>query len=472
MNRFKDEVLVLGGGLAGLSAGHALAKAGVQVSVLERDARVGGLAKTVVHGPFRFDLGGHRFSTEDKGVEALVHDLLGHEITRVRRKSQILLRGRHIDYPLRPLNAILGLGAPTTLKAALDYALEKLKGEFRPSPRVSLEDWVVGNFGRTLFDIYFKQYSEKVWGVPCNRISAEWVEQRIKGLSLGVAVQNAFLRTKGNTPSTLTEGFLYPSRGIGRIAERLSEEIERENRVLCGVEVSRLRHEAFRIKGAMARRGPQALALEARAFISTLPMSDLVRMLDPSPPGEVLRAAARLRFRDLVVVAVMLDTDRATDQSWIYIPEPQIPFGRIHEPTNWSRRMAPAGKTLLVTEWFCFRGDEIWRASDQELGRRTVHHLASLGFIKEGDVAGWVARRVPKAYPLLEGGYEAHVEKVREYLGRFENLFMAGRGGLFRYYNMDHAMASGMEAAGKAMDGGLELREPDQDGWILAGQTA
>lgn len=466
---FQDDVLVLGGGLAGLSAGYALTRAGVRARVVEKDSQVGGLAKTMAHGRYRFDLGGHRFAPEDKGAEALVMGLLGQEISRVGRKSQILLNGRFIDYPLRFPNAIRGLGASKTLQVASDLALGRLKSEISHRP-VSLEDWVVARFGHSLFELYFKKYSEKVWGIPCNEISATWVEKRIKGLSPWVVVQEALFPGKGKTPRTLDKEFLYPSGGIGRIAERLREEIDRDNRVMCGVEVRGLFHEGFRVRGALACLGPRNLFLEGRTFISTVPIKDLVFMLEPPAPAEVLQAAAQLRFRDLVVVSVMLDVEKATDQSWIYIPEPGIPFGRIHEPGNWSRTMAPPGKTHLVAEWFCFERDEVWRATDWQLGRQTISHLARLGFIKERDVADFAVARVPKAYPLFRVGYEGHEKKVMDYLGRFENLFMAGRGALFRYYNMDHAMASGLEAAAKAMEGILQVPRSDEQESIAAGQ--
>jgi len=471
MDRLEQDVLVLGGGLAGLSAGYALTKAGVRARVLEKDSQVGGLAKTVAHGRYRFDLGGHRFAAQEKGVEALVTALLGDGISRVGRKSQILLNGRFIDYPLGFPNAVRGLGVSTTLQVASDLALGRLRSKAPHGP-VSLEDWVVARFGRSLFEIYFKDYSEKLWGIPCQEISAAWVEKRIEGLSPWVVVRDALFHGRGKTPRTLDREFLYPSGGVGRIAERLREEIDRENRVMCGVQVRGLLHEGFRVKGAVACRGPQTLFLDGRAVISTIPIADLVMMLEPPAPADVLQAAAQLRFRDLVVVSIMLNMERATDQSWIYIPEPGIPFGRIHEPANWSRTMAPPGKTHLVAEWFCFEGDEVWRATDWQLGRQTISHLARLGFIKERDVADFAVTRVPKAYPLFRVGYEVHEKKAMDYLGRFENLFMAGRGGLFRYFNMDHAMASGREAATKAMEGTLQMPGGDEEDSIAAEQGA
>lgn len=452
-----DDVLVLGAGLTGLSAAHALSRAGVGVKVLEREPDVGGLARTVASGPFRFDLGGHRFFTHDAVVLGLVRRLLGPECLTVSRRSQIFLRDRYVDYPLRPWNAVSGLGVPTALRIVLDRAGEKLRGRAGSRPMVSLEDWVVGHFGRTLFEIYFKEYSEKVWGIACRDISMDWMAQRIQGLSLGAALKNAFLGRGGGEIRTLADSFLYPQSGIGRIAERLREEIEERNEVRCGVEVRRVRHRDFRVEAVVL--GGQAPAAEARAVVSTLPVTDLVRMLDPAPPGEVLRAAGSLRFRDLVLVAVMLDRPRSTGQTWLYFPERKIPFGRIHEPTNWSPWMAPEGKTLLVAERFCFRGDDTWRSSDGELAESTVGQLQRLGIVSREEVLGSAVVRVPRAYPLFEVGYREHLETVGAYLGRFRNLFPAGRGGTFSYLNMDHAMAAGMEAAAKVLAGGARASD-------------
>lgn len=456
MRRCTDDVLVLGAGLSGLAAGHALARAGLKVRIVEKETAVGGLARTIARGPFRFDLGGHRFLTQDETVEGLVRGLLGRECLTVPRKSQIFLRNRYIDYPLSPLNALSGLGVPTALRIVLDRARGGLRGRPGSQETASLEDWVVGHFGRTLFDVYFKEYSEKVWGIGCRSISADWAAQRIQGLSVGAAVRNAFLRDRGGAIRTLAERFLYPSLGIGRIAERLREEIERENEVLCGVEVSRLCHEDFRVRAALVRDGSRASTVEGRAFVSTVPLTDLVWMLDPRPPAAVLRAAASLRFRDLVVIAVMLDRERATRQSWLYFPERKIPFGRIHEPTNWSARMAPEGKTLLVAEQFCFRGDDTWRSSDRELADRTIQALHRLRISSPGEVLDTAVLRIPKAYPLFEVGYQEHRRTLHGYVASFRNLFPAGRGGTFSYHNMDHAMASGLAAAGSVLAGDVE----------------
>jgi protoporphyrinogen oxidase len=449
-----NDIMILGGGLTGLSAGCVLSRAGRRVKVFESDSEVGGLSKTIEKDGFRFDLGGHRFFTKDRIVDEFVRDLMGEELISVSRTSKIYLRGKYFDYPLKPMNAMFGLGVATTLRIMADYGAEKARGLIKTSAGVSLEDWVVGNFGRTMFNIYFKQYSEKVWGIDCSSISAEWVAQRIKGLSLAKAVKNAFFKFSGKDLPTLADRFVYPKLGIGRISERLKEEIEKAGDVQTGTKVERLHHSGFRIKSAevMSQRG--AAVVHGCEFVSSIPLTNLVRMLDPAPPGHVLDAASKLKFRDLVVVALMVDRKRVTDQTWIYIPERNIPFGRIHEPTNWSEQMAPAGKTILVMEFFSFRGDATWNAQDSDLTKIATEHMESLGFIRAGEVIDSSVVRVAKAYPLFEVGYRELCNVLYDYLGRFENLHIAGRAGMFRYYNMDHAIASGITTAEKIMGRG------------------
>jgi len=449
MDEQGTKVVVLGGGLTGLSAGYLLSKAGNRVEVFERDSIVGGLSKTMVQDGFRFDLGGHRFFTKDKKIDDFVKTLMEGELVSVSRKSKIYMRNRYFDYPLKPLNALFGFGLPTTMKILGDYGLEKFKGIMREERSISLEDWVVQNFGRKMFDIYFKEYSEKVWGIECSRISAEWVETRISGLSMAKAIKNALFSLNGKDLPTLVDRFLYPRLGIGRISERLREEIERNNNVHTEADVQHIHHAGFSVKSIAVKTKNHLDLIQGEEFISSIPITKLVAMLRPSPPEYILEAASRLRFRDLVVVAIMINRARVTDQTWIYIPEQKIPFGRIHEPTNWSEKMAPEGKTILVTEFFSFAGDTLWSESDEKLAEVAVGSLEHLGFIKRHEVMGSAVMRVPKAYPLFEVGYEELCDTLYGYLSEFKNLHIAGRSGMFRYYNMDHAIESGITTAEK-----------------------
>ncbi len=443
----KNTTVILGGGLAGLSAGFSLVNAGQPVVVFERDYVVGGLSKTIDYGEFRFDLGGHRFITKNEKIRHFVSQLLEGEFLTVPRKSKIYMRRKFFDYPLRPSNALFGLGISTTLKAVSDYGIEKIKNFFSPSVSVSLEDWVVNNFGRTMFNLYFKEYSEKVWGVECKTINKEWVSQRINGLSLWVAIKNAFFKFSGREVDTLVDKFIYPPMGIGQISDKLKAKIEEENTVLTNTRVAEINHKDFLIKSVTAVNCGQIHNVGGTEFVSSIPLTNFIHMLEPPAPEEIREAASRLKYRDLVIVVVMLNRERVTDLTWMYLPEKDIPLGRIHEPKNWSPDMAPKGKTHIVSEYFCFDGDEVWNSSDEELTASTVEQLERLGFVRKSEVIDSCVVRVPKAYPLFVVGYTGHYNKILRYLENFKNLHIGGRSGMFRYYNMDHAIESGIEVA-------------------------
>ena len=444
-----NTTVILGGGLTGLSAGYVLTKAGLKVKVFESDATVGGLSKTILKGGFRFDLGGHRFFTQNEKINKFVIDLMNGELLSVNRTSKIFMQNKFFDYPLKPFNAMFGLGVATTLKIVTDYGAEKIKRFTKEDDDISLEDWVVSNFGRTMFNLYFKEYSEKVWGVECNKISKEWVAQRIKGLSLWVAIKNAFFKFSGQKVGTLVDKFLYPPMGIGQISDKLKEGIEKGNSVFTNTRVAQVRHEDFVVKSLNVKNCDQIYDVEGSEFISSIPLTNLIRMLTPLPPEDILEAASRLKYRDFVVVTVMLNRERVTDLTWLYLPEQDILLGRIHEPKNWSLHMAPEGKTHIVSEYFCSEGDKLWNLSDEELTSITVEHLGRLGFTKKDEVIDSCIVRVPNAYPIFEVGYEGHYNKILNYLQNFKNLHIIGRSGMFRYYNMDHTIECGIEMAEK-----------------------
>jgi protoporphyrinogen oxidase len=445
----KKEVIIMGGGLAGLSAGVGLSRAGQSVSVFESDSQVGGLSRTVSHGDFRFDLGGHRFFTKNNETEQFVKDILKGEYVTVNRKSKIYMNNKFFDYPLKPANALLGMGIPTTVKAISDYSRERIKNSFREKECISLEDWVVAHFGRTMFNIYFKEYSEKVWGIECHRISEEWVSRRIEGLSLGVAVKNALFKFSGRKVPTLVDKFIYPPMGIGRISDGMKEEIEKKNTVHINTRVSEISHSNSMITSMVAKNCNAAYNISGDEFVSSIPINHLVSMMNPAPPEDIVEAVSKLRYRDLVIVTIMLNRERVTDLTWLYLPEKDMPLGRIHEPTNWSSCMAPEGKTHIVAEYFCFKNDGIWNSTDEELTSMTVKHLEKLGLISKKDVFDSCIVKVAKAYPVFEVGYNEYYSSILNYLNNFKNLHITGRTGMFKYYNIDHAIESGREVADK-----------------------
>ncbi len=447
----ETDVLTIGAGLAGLTAAYCLTKSGCRVTTIEKNHHIGGLARTINEGEFRFDIGGHRFLSNDVAIDEFVKKLLAGDYLIVPRSSKIFLNNKYFLYPLKPLNSMFGFGVNISIKILLDYAFQKLKNQFKSQELRSLEDWVIQQFGKTMFALYFRDYSEKVWGIDCKNIAKEWIAQRIQGLSLGEAIKAALFNKKDTKYTTLTDNFIYPHLGIGAIAQQLYKGIVPRNPVLTNTTLLRLNHSGKNINHAVVRVGDRHKIIEADEFISSIPINTIVNSLHPRAPQSILQVASSLRFRDLVIVTIMLNQERVTDQTWIYFPDKNIPFGRIHEPTNWSAKMAPAGKTSLVAEFFCFRNDAIWSQTDEGLTMLTIDYLHKLNLINKKFVIGSKVLRVPNAYPLFDVGFQKRCDTLYDYLNQYENLSFTGRSGKFRYYNMDHTIRSGMDVAQEIM---------------------
>lgn len=449
MTKNNTDVAVIGAGPAGLSAAFVLSENHKDIVVLEMSDQVGGISRTIERDGFRFDIGGHRFFTKDEEVDQFFKDILGEEAIWVQRSSKIYYLGKYFDYPLKPANAIFGMGVGTTARCLADYGYVKIRNVFGKPEIVSLEDWVSNEFGRELFKLFFKNYTEKVWGIDCSQIEAEWAAQRIKGLSLRVAVKDALFPQKNGKVATLIDKFLYPRLGIGRISERLAEDVEKlGNEVRMQSRVTAVNHDAGQITSLDVESGEGSYQLEVESLCSSMPLTELVLAMRPEAPVEVVEAVHKLRYRDLVTVNLMIDKPEVTDQTWIYIHDPSFKLGRIHEPRNWSSAMAPEGKSSIVAEYFCFEGDDIWNTDDQALIDLTVDDLGRrLGFLNKEEVIGGFVVRVPKAYPMYELGYEGPLNIIRDYISSFDNLEIVGRYGTYKYNNMDHSMKTGILAA-------------------------
>ncbi|MBI5870045.1 MAG: NAD(P)/FAD-dependent oxidoreductase [Actinobacteria bacterium] len=449
MTRNITDVAVIGAGPAGLSAAFILSENQKNTVVLEMSSQVGGISRTIERDGFRFDIGGHRFFTKDDEIDQFFRDILGDEAIWVNRSSKIFYLGKYFDYPLKPANALLGMGVITTAKCLGDYGYVKVRNIFSKPEIVSLEDWVSNEFGNQLFKLFFKNYTEKVWGIDCSQIEAEWAAQRIKGLSLRVAVKDAIFPQKNRKVATLIDKFLYPRLGIGRISERLAEDVEKHgNEVRLHSRVKAINHDGAHVTSLEVESDEGPYTLELEYLCSSMPLTELVTSMRPEAPADVVEAALSLRYRDLVTVNLMIDKAEVTDQTWIYIHEPTIKLGRIHEPKNWSPAMAPEGKSSIVAEYFCFEGDDIWNMDDQDLIDLTISDLDKrLGFLKKEEVIDAFVVRVPKAYPSYELGYEGPLNKIRDYVDSFDNLEIVGRYGTYKYNNMDHSMKTGILAA-------------------------
>jgi protoporphyrinogen oxidase len=444
----KAKAVVLGAGPAGLASGFALAKAGWSVEVYEQAAVVGGLARTVSQDGFRFDIGGHRWFTKKDVLNHFLVDLLGDEMVMVDRTSRIFFDDKYVDYPLRASNVLSRIGPLTSARAIGDFIVSQASQRVAKKSVVSMEDAYVAQFGRTLFELFFKNYSEKVWGDQCSQLSADWVTQRSKGLSLFTAVRDAFKKSDGQVES-LIDRFMYPGLGFGRISERMAEEIQKAGgSVHLGQRVVSARHDAGQITSVTVSDGAREKDVDGDVFISCIPMTELAQCLRPSADKAVLAATNVLSYRDLITLHIMLDRPQVTSDTWVYVHDPSVSFARLHEPRNWSPAMAPEGKTSLVLEIFCEADDEVWKRSDAHLLDVAVRDLSDrLHFIEPRDMIGGFAVRSRDAYPRYGLGYKGAVDTIKQSLHALENLCIVGRGGTFRYNNTDHAIETGLLAA-------------------------
>ncbi len=439
------ETLILGGGITGLTAAYVLHEHGRPVRLFEAAPYLGGASRTARWREFRFDLGGHRLYTRHQRVVAMVERLIGNDLLRVPRTSRIYLRGHFVNYPLTFFNALKALGPATSAAVTVSYAGQKLANLVRRRPDVTFEDWVVSRFGRRLYEIYFKTYSEKVWGVPCERLASEFAAQRIRGLSFSEAVRNMLLRG-GKTPETLATTFTYPRLGFGQIAEKIAESVPAD-RIHLSAPVVRVEHDGGNVRAVVTQQDGAERSWQADQVITTIAVTDLVNMLDPPAPTHVREAARGLNFRDMIIVFLALDRPKVTDDHWIYFPDPDIFLGRVHEPKNWSAAMAPAAQTGIVAEVFCFAHEPVWCEPDESLMRRCAQQLEALGLIRMSQLMGGVVVRLPKAYPLYERGCQERLATVLGYLKGLSNLQSAGRNALFRYTSSDRYMEMAIKAA-------------------------
>ncbi len=434
-------IAVLGAGPAGLTAGYALAHDAEPVIVLEAGSQVGGLARTVERDGYRFDLGGHRFFTKSDEVQRLWHEVLGDELLVRERLSRIFWRGRFISYPLALADVVRKVGPVELARCSASYAASLLR---RRSPVAeTFEDWVCDRFGRRLYELFFKAYTEKVWGVPGSEIRAEWAAQRIRTLSFSRVVRAALLRDGGEVHS-LIERFHYPRLGPGQMWEAMADEIVGAGgrlRLGCAVVRLELQH------GRLAAVDAGGERIEVRHAISSLPLRDLVAITDPAPPHAVIEAARGLRYRDFLTVALVVRGEDLFPDNWIYVHDPEVAVGRIQNFRAWSPAMVPdPSRTCVGMEYFCFENDELWNTSDEALVRQATNELQRIGLAPAERVENGYVVRVAKAYPIYDDRYEERVRTVRAWLETIPNLQQIGRNGLHRYNNSDHSMLTALRA--------------------------
>ncbi|WP_083672724.1 NAD(P)/FAD-dependent oxidoreductase [Micromonospora sp. CB01531] len=442
--------VIIGAGPAGLTAAYELLRHGEPVRVFEADDIVGGISRTVERDGWRFDIGGHRFFTKVARVDAFWHEILPDEDFLLRpRMSRIYYRGALFDYPLNAGNALRNLGIAEAVRCVGSYAWTRLRP---PKDQSHFEGWVSARFGWRLYSIFFKTYTEKVWGMPADQLQADWAAQRIKNLSLAKALRNALLPGHRRTDVTsLIEEFQYPKFGPGMMWERCAEEVEkRGGSVATRVRVTAVHRDpaAQRATGVTVADADGERTERADHVVCSMPISALVHAMRPEAPAEVRAAADDLCYRDFLTVALVVPAEFSFPDNWIYVHDPAVRVGRIQNFGSWSPYLVKDGRTCLGLEYFVFEDDEMWRTPDEELVVLATAELEWLGLVRPECVEAGHVVRMPKAYPVYDERYQGNLDVIRDWLAReVPNVHPVGRNGMHRYNNQDHSMLTAMLTA-------------------------
>ena len=448
------DIVIIGAGPAGLTAAYELVRRRRRATVIEADDIVGGISRTVERDGYRFDIGGHRFFTKVPEVEAFWHEILPDEDFLLRpRMSRIFYNGAYFDYPLRPLNALRGLGVLEAVRCVASYIWARVRP---PKDTTTFEGWVAARFGWRLYRIFFKTYTEKVWGTSATAIQADWAAQRIKSLSLGKAIANSLLPRRRQTEITsLIEEFQYPRLGPGMMWEACRDRV-----VEAGIEVAmqttvvEIRRDAHHAVSVVAEGPEGRREFDADHVISSMPLGQLVHALQPPPPLPVLAAAGGLRHRDFLTIALVVPESHAFPDNWIYVHSTEVRMGRIQNFGSWSPHLVKDGSTCLGLEYFVNVGDELWESSDDDLIGMGIRELTTLGITDISSVSAGYVVRMPKAYPVYDVDYAANVDIIRAWLAEnVPNVHAVGRNGMHRYNNQDHSMYTAMLAVDTIVSG-------------------
>ncbi len=442
-------VVIIGAGPAGLTAGYELLRQGVQSVVLEQSDKVGGISRTETYKGYRFDIGGHRFFTKVGEVQQVWKEILADDFIQVPRLSRIYYKGSYFDYPLSAKSTIKNLGVGQSALVIASYLKAKLRAKLNLTGEIeSFEDWVIDRFGERLYRIFFKTYTEKVWGIACSQIQADWAAQRIQGMSLKNAAINALFGSQN--AKSLIKKFDYPRLGPGMMWERCQGILDAHgSSVKLHSRVTRIQHDNRRVLSITVEQNGQTTELTGDDFISTMPITALVRHLDPPAPPAVVKAAQGLKYRDFLIVSLMVNAEHLFPDNWIYIHSPEFKVGRIQNFKNWSPDMVPdLSKTCLGMEYFCNDGDRLWEMADGDLIQLATQEIVGLGLVSGATlIEDGVVIRQKKAYPVYDGAYRQHLKVLQDYLTTFSNLQTVGRNGMHRYNNQDHSMLTALLAA-------------------------
>lgn len=441
----RKNIVILGAGPAALTAGLELSQKGHNVTLIEREFQVGGISKTVQSNGFRFDVGGHRFFTKNETVNNLWKKTLGKDFKRTPRLSRIFYNNKFFKYPIEIGDTLKNAGVLTSILCMVDFIRYRI---IPIKPEKSFADWVTNRFGKRLFDMFFKSYTEKVWGISTKELSAEWATQRIKGLSLSGAVKNAMFKPKEKAKS-LIEEFMYPKFGPGMMYEKMADNIKKSGgKIFLGQSISSIRTRGNKVVEVLTEDNK---SYKGDFFISTIPLPSTIKFLTPKIKS-LQGIDQDLKFRDFLSVNLVLRKRDVFPDTWIYVHDPSVIMGRIQNFKNWSEYMTPdKDLTPIGCEYFCNQGDDLWNKSDLELIQLATEEIVRIGFADADQVIDGNVYRMRDAYPVYMGNYKEAVERAKEVIDRFSNLSVAGRGGMFRYNNMDHSILAGLYAARNIM---------------------
>ena len=460
------KVVIIGGGPAGLTAAYELGKARVPCTVLEKDLVLGGIARTVCHNGYLFDIGGHRFFTKVAAAEKMWREVLGDDFIRCRRLSRIYYNKRFFHYPLQLGDTLIGLGLWNSALILGSYIWARL---FPTRSEETFEDWICNRFGRRVYRTFFKTYTEKVWGIPCNQIGAEWAAQRIKGLSLFEAVKHALLKQAGRRPGrtvkSLIDSFHYPRQGPGMMWNTVGALVEKEgNTIRLGASVEQINRTNGHVSSVRINVNGRSELVEGTHFLSSMPIQELITKLNPPAPADVIEAARGLNYRDFLTVAVIVNEPDLFPDNWIYIHDPSVRVGRIQNFKNWSPHMVPdQTKTCLGLEYFCTVGDDLWQMSDPALIELAKQEVQALGLARSAGIDDGAVVRMPKAYPVYDTGYRERLETIRKFLDGITNLQAIGRNGMHKYNNQDHSMLTAMLAVRNILGAKYDLWQVNEE---------
>ena len=447
MIRKNYECCIIGAGPAGVGTALELTQNGVSdILIIDKQTRIGGLSRTEIFEGTRFDVGPHRFFTKNKEINHIWHETLGKDFIPVDRLTRIFYKKKLFNYPLKAGDALTKMGLFESAHAMLSFAAAK----FTPhKPAETFEDWITEKFGRKIFETFFKTYTEKVWGIPCNQIGAEWAAQRIKGLDLLEVIKNSFSFNKSNTPKSLVEQFDYPRYGAGQMYEAIAaRSVDKGAELMLGATVKTIRRQDNQITSLLVTDADgNNIEVTAKHYFNSSPLTHFFTMVDPLETDEITRAAGALYYRDHITVNLLIDGDNVFPDQWVYIHAPDVYMARLANYNNFSGNMVQGKKTALSVEYFVFRNDNIWSRSDQELISLAGDELAKSGLVERSRLEkGWVIRET-ESYPTYYLGYLDHYNILKSAMDRYVNLTPIGRGGLYKYNNQDHSMYSGLLAA-------------------------